>query len=102
MDDSVRLALWLAAWIRGTVSLDDARDAVVADDAAHDVAGLPGSDDVTPLILALGALRGLGARSTGVALPQQATRSVWPDRPPSTRRPWRPARPFYSPVRDSD
>ena len=69
MDDSVRLALWFTAWVRGAVSLDDARDAVVGDDAAHDVAGLPGTTDVTPLILALGVLRGLGATAAAVALP---------------------------------
>lgn len=69
MDDSVRLALWFAAWARGAVSLDDARDAVVGDDAAHDVLGLPGAVEVTPLILAMGALRGLGAATAGVALP---------------------------------
>lgn len=69
MDDSVRLALWFAAWLRGAVSLDDARDAIVADDAAHDVVGLPGHDAPTPLIIALGVLRGLGVEHTGVALP---------------------------------
>ena len=42
---SARFALWFSAWASGRSSLDDTRDAIVADDAAHDVVGLPGSDD---------------------------------------------------------
>ena len=49
---SARLALWFSAWVRGRASLDDARDAVVAGDAAHDVVGL--GDEPVPLIVALG------------------------------------------------
>jgi hypothetical protein len=51
------------------VSLDDARDAVVGEDAAHHVAGLPGEAGAVPLILALGRLRGDGADGAGLALP---------------------------------
>lgn len=69
MEDSVRFALWYAAWVRGDASLDDVRDAIVAGDAAHDVIGLPGRPDPLPLILALGALRAEGADRAGVALP---------------------------------
>lgn len=67
--DSGRMAWWLSAWLRGDASPDDVRSAVVADDAAHDVAGLPDVEGTTPLVLALGAVRRLGARSAGLALP---------------------------------
>lgn len=70
LHDSVRLALWFSAWCQGLVSLDEARDAIVGDDAAHDVAGLPGSTDLAPLILALGALRAERATGAGLALPE--------------------------------
>jgi hypothetical protein len=66
---SARLALWLSAWLTGRCSLDDARDAVVAGDAAHDVTGLPGTEGTLPLILALGRLRAAGATGAGLALP---------------------------------
>lgn len=66
---SATLALWFTAWAEGRVSLDDARDSVVADDAAHHVSGLPGEPDAVPLIVALGRLRALGAGSAGLALP---------------------------------
>lgn len=69
LPDSFRLAVWFSAWCAGTVSLDEARDAVVADDAAHDVVGLPRSTEPVPLILALGALRSAGAVRAGLALP---------------------------------
>lgn len=69
MEDSLRLALWFSAWTRDTLSLDSARDAIVGQDAAHVVAGLPGHDAPVPLILALGVLRGAGATSAGVAFP---------------------------------
>ena len=42
---SARFALWFSAWVAGRASLDDTRDAIVGDDAAHDVVGLPGADD---------------------------------------------------------
>ncbi len=69
MPASARLALWFSAWVDGQCSLDEARDAVVDTDTAHDVTGLPGSSGGEPLILALGRLRGLGARRAGLALP---------------------------------
>jgi hypothetical protein len=70
LPDSARLALWFSAWCAGTASLDEARDAVVSGDAAHDVVGLPGADDSVPLILALGALRAERAVAAGLALPE--------------------------------
>ncbi|WP_238993275.1 hypothetical protein [Nocardioides caldifontis] len=70
LGDSARLALWFSAWCAGTASLDEARDAVVGDDAAHDVVGLPGRDEPVPLILALGALRAERATAAGLALPE--------------------------------
>lgn len=66
---SADLALWYTAWAAGDVSLDDARDAVVGPDAAHDVVGLPGRPEPVPLILAMGALRAGGAAAAGLALP---------------------------------
>ncbi|MGZ4468064.1 MAG: hypothetical protein ACXVXB_06260 [Nocardioidaceae bacterium] len=66
---SARLVLWFSAWTAGVVSLDDARDAVVGDDAAHDVVGLPDRDGSVPMILALGLLRTEGATGAGLALP---------------------------------
>ncbi len=68
LPDSARLALWFTAWVRGAASLDDARDAVVAGDAAHDVVGL--DDESVPLIVALGRLRAERATGAGVALPE--------------------------------
>ncbi len=67
LPDSARFALWFTAWCAGATSLDESRDAVVAGDAAHDVTGLPSG--TSPLILALGELRALGATAAGVALP---------------------------------
>ena len=66
---SADLAVWFTSWAAGEVSLDDARDAIVAGDTAHDVLGLPGETEPVPLILALGRLRGEGARAAGLALP---------------------------------
>lgn len=70
--DSARLAWWLSAWLRGDASPDELRDAVVGDDAAHDVAGLD-ADGTTPLLLALGRIRASGAASAGLALPAPGT-----------------------------
>jgi hypothetical protein len=67
--DAVRFALWFNAWTAGAVSLDAARDGIVADDAAHDVVGLPDRDEPVPLILALGLLRAERATAAGLALP---------------------------------
>lgn len=66
---AARFALWFSAWTAGSVSLDDARDAIVADDAAHDVIGLPGQSSAVPLILALGRLSTAGGTAAGLALP---------------------------------
>lgn len=66
---SADLAVWFTSWVSGHSSLDDARDAVVAGDAAHDVVGLDGEPDPVPLILALGKLRASGATGAGLALP---------------------------------
>lgn len=66
---SADLATWFSAWVAGLVSLDDARDAVIGDDAAHDVVGMPGEPEPVPLILALGKLRAAGATGAGLALP---------------------------------
>ncbi len=67
LPDSARFALWFTAWCAGDTSLDEARDAIVGDDAAHDVAGLPSG--LSPLIVAMGELRSLGATGAGLALP---------------------------------
>ncbi len=66
---SARFALWFSAWTAGSTSLDDARDAIVGDDAAHDVLGLPDTDGSRPLIVALGLLRSQQATGAGIALP---------------------------------
>jgi hypothetical protein len=66
---SADLAAWFTAWAAGEVSLDDARDAMVGEDTAHDVVGLPGEAEPVPLILALGRLRAQGATGAGLALP---------------------------------
>jgi len=66
---SARFALWFSAFAAGRTSLDETRDRVVGDDAAHDVLGLPDQDGAVPLILALGLLRAEGACAAGLALP---------------------------------
>lgn len=66
---SARFALWFTAWTTGSASLDEARDAIVGRDAAHDVADLPDHAAPVPLILALGLLRAEGATGAGLALP---------------------------------
>ncbi|KAB8157470.1 hypothetical protein FH609_029830 [Streptomyces sp. 3MP-14] len=64
-----RLAAWGNALLAGLVSPDDAAAGVVADDAAHRVAGLPGESGQVGLTLALGRLRALGAVGLRIALP---------------------------------
>ncbi len=64
---SARLACWYTAWVAGACSLDDARDAVVGDDAAHDVLGI--GDEPVPLVLAFGMLRARGAGGATLAIP---------------------------------
>lgn len=66
---SARFALWFSAWTAGSTSLDDTRDAIVGDDAAHDVVGVPGTSGSQPLIVALGLLRSQRATGAGIALP---------------------------------
>jgi hypothetical protein len=66
---SARFALWFSAWVTGRSSLDDTRDAIVGDDAAHDVASVPGRPEPLPLIVALGLLRSSRASGAGLALP---------------------------------
>jgi hypothetical protein len=70
LPESARFALWFSAWAQGHTSLDEARDAIVAEDAAHDVVGLAGQAGPVPLILALGALRAERVTTAGLALPQ--------------------------------
>ncbi len=67
--DAVRFVIWFNAWAAGAVSLDEARDGIVATDAAHDVVGIPSHDEPVPLILALGVLRAERATAAGLALP---------------------------------
>jgi hypothetical protein len=66
---SGRLAWWGTAWLRGHVVADLVVDAVLAGDATHVVAGLPGVDGPVPLARALGELRVAGAGAVGLALP---------------------------------
>ena len=66
---SAVLAIWFSAWATGRASLDAARDAVVGEDTAHHVAGIPGEEEPVPLILALGRLRAAGGTEAGLALP---------------------------------
>jgi hypothetical protein len=66
---SARFALWFSAWLSGATSLDDARDAIVGDDAAHHVLDVPGGAGSQPLIVALGLLRSHRATAAGIALP---------------------------------
>ncbi len=63
-----RFAVWSTAWLTGRASYDDALDALVGD-AAHRVAGLPGTDEAVPLGWALSALRGAGERRIRLVLP---------------------------------
>jgi hypothetical protein len=69
LPQSAQFALWFTAWVSGDVSLDDARDHVVAGDAEHHVSELPGEPELVPLIVALGRLRAAGATGAGIALP---------------------------------
>lgn len=70
--DSARLAWFLSAWLRGDVAPDHVLDAVIGQDAAHDVTGLEGADSL-PLVLALGRIRAAGAAFAGLALPWPGT-----------------------------
>ena len=66
---SARLAWWGTAWLRGHVVADLVVDAVLADDATHVVAGLPGVEGSVSLIRTLAELRSTGADGVGIALP---------------------------------
>jgi hypothetical protein len=64
-----RFAVWATAWLTGRTSYDEALDALLADQTAHQVTGLPGSTGTVPLGWALTALRGLGERRFRLVLP---------------------------------
>jgi hypothetical protein len=66
---SARLAWWGTAWLRGHTVTDLVVDAVLADDATHVVAGLPGVDGSVGLTRALAELRAARATGVGLALP---------------------------------
>lgn len=66
---SARFALAFSAWVAGSASLDDTRDAIVGADTAHDITGIPGLDGGQPLIIALGSLRSHRATGASLALP---------------------------------
>lgn len=63
-----RFAVWATAWLTGRTSYDEALDALLGN-AAHRVAGLPGTPAAVPLGWALSALRGLGERRLRLVLP---------------------------------
>ncbi|GAA1909854.1 hypothetical protein GCM10009737_09010 [Nocardioides lentus] len=73
LPDAAGLAWWLTAWLRGSVSPDDALAGITGDDAPHRVVGLPAgadpSGDGVGWALAVGALRSAGAEEAGLALP---------------------------------
>jgi hypothetical protein len=64
-----RFAVWATAWLTGRTSYDEALDALLADQNAHRVSGLPGTADAAPLGWALTALRSLGERRFRLVLP---------------------------------
>jgi hypothetical protein len=67
---SARLSWWATSWLRGHVVLDLVLDAVLADDATHVVAGLPGVEGSVGLGRALSEIRVGGAPGFGLALPE--------------------------------
>ena len=66
---SARLAWWGTAWLRGHVVADLVVDAVLAGDATHVVAGLPGVEGSVSLTRTLAELRATGADGVGIAHP---------------------------------
>jgi len=66
---SARLAWWATAWLRGHVVADLVVDEVLAGDATHVVAGLPGVEGSVSLVRTLAELRATGASGVGLALP---------------------------------
>jgi hypothetical protein len=69
LPDSVRLAWWGTAWLRGHVVADHLIDAVVDEDATHLVAFADSGAE--PLVTGLGRLRASGADALGAALPAE-------------------------------
>jgi hypothetical protein len=65
---TVRLVAWTNAVLRGSISLDDAADAV-AGELEHRVSGLPGEDTAVSLAYAMGRLRALGVSRLRAVLP---------------------------------
>lgn len=68
MQRSVLWTCWFNAWLGGLVPIDECRDRVLRDDAAHDVLGLDPAGPV-PLLQAWGMLVRRGAQTAQVALP---------------------------------
>jgi hypothetical protein len=66
---SARLAWWGTAWLRGHVVADLVVDAVLAGDATHVVAGLPGAEGSVSLVRALAGFRATGSEGIGIAVP---------------------------------
>jgi len=71
LDPAARLAWWGTAWLRGHTVTDLLIDAVIADDATHAVAGLPGADGTETLVAGLARLRSMGATAVGAAFPAE-------------------------------
>jgi hypothetical protein len=71
LSPAARFAWWGTAWLRGHAVTDHLIDAVIADDATHAVAGLPGADGTETLVAALGRLRAMGAAGFGAAFPAE-------------------------------
>jgi hypothetical protein len=68
---AARLAWWGTAWLRGRAVPDLLIDAVLADDATHVVADLPGADGTETLVAGLARLRSMGATAFGAAFPAE-------------------------------
>jgi hypothetical protein len=66
---SGRLTAWGNALLAGLAAPDDVAQRIVAGDAVHRVAGLPGEDGPVGLTLGLGRLRALGVTGLRLALP---------------------------------
>ncbi len=68
---SALFGVWVSAWFRGEVSGDDLGRHLDSghDEAVHVVVDLPGAAGSQSLLLALGALRGMGASGVRIALP---------------------------------
>ena len=64
------LTAWGTAYLRGSVSLDEADAAVVGPDAVHRVVGVPAEPDPVPVSLALARLRAQGVTALRLVLPE--------------------------------